>query len=49
MNDDDYIKHLMGRALAAEMIVVRLRHKLMFWRTAAVGFLLLVIIITLIS
>jgi hypothetical protein len=49
MTDDEYMNYWRSRAISAEMKVVKLRNKLLFWRAAGISFGVVVIIITLIA
>lgn len=46
MIDDEYMTYWRSRAISAEMKVIKFRNKLQFWKTAAIGFAVVVIILT---
>lgn len=48
-NDEDYMRHWRMRAIEAEVKVGILKEELVFWRILAIGFLVLVIVITLLA
>ena len=46
MFDEQYIQYWRTRAISAEIKVVKLRRKLMFWRVTGVSFGIVVIVMT---